>query len=137
MVSRKSKAGTRERRLEEREGRKSEKVTGSGDVIARRSNRCQQKKIEKETSTKNNDKKKKHRRAKQRTGEVIGGTTHIIPITLTKLHSRRPPLNPRAIHQHMNLTSHRLQSLVEKTSDAGDVANVAFHDLREPLALVT
>ena len=44
MVSRKSKAGTRERRLEEREGRKSEKVTGSGDVIARRSHRCQQKK---------------------------------------------------------------------------------------------
>ena len=73
--------------------------------------------------------KKKQRRAKQRTGEVIGGTTHIIPITLTKFDSRSPPLDAGAIHQDMDLTAHGFQRFVKYAFDRVEVGNVALDNL--------
>lgn len=55
--------------------------------------------------------------------------THIIPIRLTKLNSRRPPLDPRAIDQHVDLAAHDLEGLVEDLFDGGEVGYVAFDDL--------
>ena len=79
-----------------------------------------------------NGREKRKENRKQRTKntrEEERKTTHIIPITLTKLDSGSSSLDAGAIDQHMDLAAHGFERFVKNTLDRIEVANVAFDNL--------
>ena len=55
--------------------------------------------------------------------------THIVPVLLRKVYTRRSPLNASTVHEDVNATAHSVKRALEQRSDGRDITKIAMNDL--------